>query len=281
MTKARMRELRAKYPKNYEYQAALQAEIDAEIRIPAGIPWPRPEAKKEIPPYVRPAGSGISNEDYYARLYADVFKLGYGTGGMTSGGNPADMIPYFEGHKPRFDATLDMFHEFCDAEEMKLIYDLGTGAPFISYYFNLTQGAEVRFGHLQNSGGVINERVRFIQINLARDPPKLTPGDLTICTECLEHLPVNLYRVRKYLCDTVKPGRFLILSFPLNGKNAWGYDRDGLGNPDHDLGHVREFTQETAIAFCKGTGFKILKAIDTYVQEYGGVIKNVLMRRPA
>jgi len=269
MTKDRMRELRAKYPRNAEYQVALDAENAADTHAPIGVPWPRPPAH----------GKGINKEAYYERLYADVFKLGFPAGGMISGGSPEGVIPYFEGHRPRFDATIDMFNEFCDQERIELVYDLGTGSPFVSYYFHVTQDAAVRFGHIQNSGGDVNEKVRFMQINLARDPPELPPGDLTICTECLEHLPCNLYRVRKYLCDTVKPGRFLLLSFPLNGHNARGYDRDGLGNPEHDHGHIREFTQKTAAEFCEGTGFAILKAIDTYTQEYGGVIKNVLMRK--
>jgi hypothetical protein len=215
---------------------------------------------------------------YFQRLYSDVFSLNP----ADSGGIPSACVPYFEGHKPRFEAQVDMWNEFLDGERISRVLDLGTGVPFASYYFNATQGARVIFGMLDAALYRVNELVEAIKINLCTDRPDLGPADLVICTECLEHLPCNLYKVREYLKSLVAPGKFLLLSFPLMGAHACDYWMDGLGDPNvASSPHIREFTEATAREFYYGTGWDLVKEAITYTQAYGGNIMNVLLRRPA
>jgi hypothetical protein len=220
----------------------------------------------------------MNAQEYFARLYSDVFAKS----NATPDGTSEPPTQYFEGHKPRFEATVAMWNEFLDDDKIGLVYDMGTGVPFVSYYFHATQGAEVVFGMPGASSYGVSDKVRAMHINLSIDPPALPAGDLVICTECLEHLATNLYKVRAYLMGLVKPGKYMMLSFPLGGANAQGYWRDGLGDPTLPCTpHIREFTTETAREFYYGTGWDVLKEVTTFTQAYGKDIMNVLLRRPA
>lgn len=209
----------------------------------------------------------MTNEEYLIRLNAEVL---------------SETVPgvaeYFNGHLPRFVATLDAFRKHLSSG-IELVYDMGTGDPFTSYWFNLTQGARVMFGMPQPHRGPVNEMVTPLAINLCIDRPPLEMADLVICTECLEHLPCNLYKVRAYLMSIVKPGGHLLLSFPLGGANAKGYWRDDLGdklkisNP-----HIREFTQETAREFAYGTGWDMVDEFSVYTSAYGGQMMHAILK---
>lgn len=186
---------------------------------------------------------------------------------------------HYEGHAPRFEAQIDLFQKHLDGEEIRLVYDMGTPVPYSSYYFFLTKGAEIVSGMLGGACNV-NEKVWGMDLNLC-NPPDLTPADLVICTETLEHLPCNLFLVRRWLMSLVSPGKFMLLSFPLGGENATGYDRDHLGDYEKVHGHLREFTEETAQAFYLEMGWDVLDVVKTRQPAYQGEILNVLLRRPA
>jgi hypothetical protein len=215
-------------------------------------------------------------DEYFDRLYKDIFNVN----NYTPDGTSEPAMQYFEGHRPRFELQIGYWNECLDKEEIKLVYDMGTGVPFVSYYFNITQGAEVVFG-MPGGSYRVNDKVAAVNINLSINPPALPAGDLVICTECLEHLSTNLYKVRAYLMSLVKPGKFMLLSFPLGGANAKEYWRDGLGDPNAvATPHIREFTAETAREFYYGTGWDLLKEETVFTRAYGGNIMNVLLKRP-
>jgi len=193
--------------------------------------------------------------------------------------NGQDMS-YFDGHLPRFNAQLDMFDEFLKGESICLVYDLGTDIPYTTMYFNLNNNASLVLGCVDTPDDRdIAPNVHRKYVNLNR-PPVLAQADLVVCTECLEHLPANLYMVRQALCEYVKRGKFLLLSFPLKGFNAKDYGLD-LPQINHDGSHqhIREFTEQTARDFYLGTGFKLVCEKITWTDAYGGNIMNVLLKK--
>ena len=188
-------------------------------------------------------------------------------------------VQYLDGHAPRFHAQLDMFAEFLDKESIKTVYDIGTFAPFVSYYFTLTQQALVTLGCMDvKRDEWIAGGVKRIRLNLNHPFPVMPKADLLICTECLEHVATNLYRVRQALCESVANGKYLLLSFPLNGKNAQGYDQE-LPQSENVEPHLREFTEQTAREFYIGTGFTLVSEKITYTERYAGSIMNVLLKK--
>lgn len=220
----------------------------------------------------------MTKEEYGGYLVRDILSKGV----KIVGGLPNDAQAYFAGHRPRFDAQVEMWNQFLDNEKIELVYDFGTSVPFTSYYFNVTQGAEVVYGMMESSGTRFNEKVWPIVINLCKEHGDLRKADLVICTECLEHLSCNLYKVREFLKSCVKPGKFMLLSFPCGGKNAREYWRDEPDKYDvcSDL-HVREFTVDSAREFYYGTGWDVLKEVPTTQAAYAPTIMNVLLQRPA
>lgn len=218
----------------------------------------------------------MTEEEYFARLRKDFLAKPM----MFSMGGLQNIAQYFDSHYPRFALHLKMWKEFLDKESIRRVYDFGTPVPFTAYYFHLTQGAEVIYGMLEECNNRLNEDVYPITINLCTDRPALGSADLVICTECLEHLSCNLYKVREYLKSLVAKSKFLFLSFPCGGQNPVGYYKD---QPDlfvKSNSHIREFTREGAKEFAYGTGWDVIAERESSQPAYGAPILNVLMRRP-
>lgn len=189
---------------------------------------------------------------------------------------------YFDGHFPRFLKQFEMFEKFLKDEKIETVLDAGTGTPFTSYYFNVRDGAEVCFG-MPGSRADISKDVRFMPINLNYFPI-LPQFDVVICTECIEHLPCNVYNVRDYLFEHVRPGGYLLLSFPLGGMNAQDYEKEWPEKYDQvSNGHIREFTEQTADEFVKPLLARadLLERHIVFTRAYGGEIMQVLLRRRA
>lgn len=214
----------------------------------------------------------MTQTEYRDKLYQDVFSL---TPNIP-GGYPANVLPYFEGHWPRFVAQLDMFEEHIK-ERIESVLDVGTGVPFSSYWFALRKNALVKYGCPLAGLPSVSDRVRYIQIDLCAPPP-IEKYDVVIATEVIEHLPCNTYRVRQWLTESAQ--KYLLLSFPLGGMNAGWYEHDDMGDKTriHDE-HIREYTEETARAWYIGTGFDLVSEAITFTSAYGGNIMNVLLRR--
>lgn len=190
-------------------------------------------------------------------------------------------LSYFNGHLPRFHAQLDMFDQCLATENIRFVRDLGTDIPYVSFYFHLKNNADIYLGCIDTPDRInLCDGVLRTKINLNEPPPLKPQADLVICTECLEHLPANLFMVRQALCEYVAPGKFLLLSFPLNGMNAKDYGLD-LPHIDHNGSHqhIREFTEQTAREFYLGTGFDLIAERITWTDAYGGNIMNVLLKK--
>ncbi len=220
----------------------------------------------------------MSPDHYVECLEEDVFS----NPGLTDHeGAPADSRPYFYGHRPRFDAQIEMFRKHLDGQIIRRVYDLGTGLPFASYYFYVTQGAEVLYGMPPEGEHEINEQVRYVSLNLCNRRPQWKPAELVICTECLEHLPCPIPPVLDYLKGLVKPRGHLLLSFP--------FGTLCLGDLDHDFGdhdeisnkHLREFTKAKADEALALIGWPIVDEALTFTKAYDGNIWNVLLRNRA
>jgi hypothetical protein len=79
--------------------------------------------------------------------------------------------------------------------------------------------------------------------------------------------------------DCVLPDGYLLLSFPLNGQNAKDYGETLPQDKQIPHGHLREFTEDTAREFYKGTGFSLVSEKITWTDAYGGKIMNVLLKK--
>lgn len=193
---------------------------------------------------------------------------------------PQAMAPYWQGHKPRFDLQVKWFIETMAGEKIERVLDVGTGFPFATAYWAL-HGANVIYGcpaEMPDSCAIPN--TQYVRMNLCRPLPVIEQFDLVVCTECLEHLPCNLYKARNRLMDAVRRGGFLLLSFPLGGANACNYHHDNPAAYDTISDpHIREFTDGGANDFALQTGFDMICNENIFSPAYGGVIKNVLLRR--
>lgn len=217
----------------------------------------------------------MTHEEYRKKLYEDVFNKIV----RIPGGNPDVVVPYFEGHWPRFAVQLDMFQAHLADKKIGLVYDFGTGCPFTSYWFNLVHNARIRYG-FPGEGESVTHDVAFLRVDLIRPPALEEKADVIIATEVIEHLPCNTYRVRQWLCEQVASGGHLLLSFPLNGLRPRDYHLDNLGdyNSIHHE-HIREYTEQTAREWYIGTGFDLVEEKTVYTVAYGGHIMNVLLRK--
>jgi hypothetical protein len=184
---------------------------------------------------------------------------------------------YFEGHLPRFEAQLNMFREHLDDKSINHVIDFGTGTPFTSYYFYLTQRASVVYGHTERVEETINNLVYQENMNLCHPPEDVMKGDLVICTEVIEHLPCPLLPVIDYLKSM--SNKYLLLSFPIGTILKGDFNHD-FGNYDTShIHHLREFTPELSDEFLSIVGWDIIADETIFTQAYGGDIRNVLLRR--
>lgn len=184
-------------------------------------------------------------------------------------------INYFNGHRPRFEAQVEMFKGL-DSEKIKKVYDIGSWLPFASYYFSLTQNADVKCFCLKEEGLPEVKEPTYKEMNLCT-PDKMDKADLVICTECIEHLPCPLRPVIDYLKSIT--GKYLLLSFPIGGIIKGDFDKD-FGNWDiASSPHYREFNPDLIKEFLAIVDYDIVDDKKVYTQAYGGDIHNFLLRK--
>jgi len=183
---------------------------------------------------------------------------------------------YFKGHRERFEYQYNLFSSIFNGQVLNIVYDIGTFFPFSSLYFS-EHGATVYYG-CERLPDVCNiHNTQPLRIDLV-NPPVLPKADLVICTECLEHLTCNLYPVRDYLANLVKPGGYLFLSFPTGDISLGKYDETLPYEGDK---HYREFPVEQAREFYKAIGFNLIaeQAVKTPLYQSGEGILHVLLQR--
>jgi len=195
---------------------------------------------------------------------------------------PPEMMPYWEGHRPRFDLQLRWFIRHLWNLDEPYVLDVGTGFPFATSYFAMRRGGWVIYGCPVADMPAPVPRTQYQSMNLAKPwaAPYVHRFDLVVCTECLEHLSCNLYTARNRLMDRVNEGGYLLLSFPLGGARASDYDAEWPDRFDTiSHAHVREFTRETMKAFVTSIGWRTVAEEVVRTRAYGGEIGHVLLRR--
>ncbi len=184
---------------------------------------------------------------------------------------------YFQGHLPRFEVQLNMFREHLDDKAISRVVDIGTGTPFTSYYFYLTQRAKVFYGDPEKEEENINNIVTGGNLNLCYSHEVLIKADLVICTECIEHLPCPLLPVIDYLKSM--SNKYLLLSFPFGDIIQGDFNKDFGDYETVRWRHLREFTPALSDEFLSIVGWDIIADEAIFTQAYGGVIRNVLLRK--
>ena len=193
------------------------------------------------------------------------------------GHNPHEsMHSYFLGHLARFDWQWDVIEKYVPS--VASVYDLGTKFPFISYWLYLRDHANVIYGAPDRTWTGKVQGAMYAPINLCSQQYP-TPAALVICTEVLEHLPCNIREAWKRVLGMTE--KYLLVSFPLHGFNAKDYEKDDLGDHNHEFsGHIREFTYATSDEFLKeAADFTILAQACMPTAAYRAPIRNVLMER--
>ena len=195
---------------------------------------------------------------------------------------PKEMEKYFTGHLPRFLDQKKFIDSWVHLGQSSKVLDCGTWFPFVSWYMQYKFSANVQFTCLDmpELGVVINQCLGF-KSNLCFEEFGEETFDFIFLTECLEHLPCNLYTVRDRIIKALRPGGWLLVSYPLGvkGRNiqTCGYDKDLKLSFDNSYGHLREFTCETAEEFI--TTFPIIEHKNVWTDAYGGNILQVLYRK--
>jgi hypothetical protein len=195
------------------------------------------------------------------------------------GTSQQDQSNYFNGHIERFHLSFDMLKNITPDK----VCDVGTLLPYVSFYFALS-GSELNcLCPMKNEKAVMSKfNLFFRDFNICFDTvPK---ADLILCTECLEHLPVNIFEMVDKLCSAVNPEGYLFLSFPCGGVNAKDYDKT-LGDPLQVYSkHIREFNANTSqmfVDYIKGKGFELIETRGTLTSLYRAEIKHHLFKRGA
>lgn len=175
-----------------------------------------------------------------------------------SRGKTDDSLSYFRNHFDRFELMIKICNEY--VPNLKSICEVGSFYPYISYYFKLNNKTEkinlydIILNELKNPCEPYDvDGIQLINFNLCKQSLIETNKkyDLVICSEVIEHLPIDLSKFKKELKGIVNDGGYLMITYPLGGKNANGYNEvvEGIDIERMQHDHIREFTMETSSAF--------------------------------
>jgi len=159
----------------------------------------------------------------------------------------------FPGDWIRYKQAIEMLEKI----DLKLnsnsnVLDLGSPLPFITYYTYLKYNNNVCCWDININTEYNIEKVSGKNFNVCRDNLDLQIWDFISFTEVLEHLPCNMYLIREKVISSLKDGKYLLISYPLGGKNAdtKNYGKDLMDkNWDTTHNHLREFTSDLAMTF--------------------------------
>jgi SAM-dependent methyltransferase len=203
-------------------------------------------------------------------------------------GDTKETEKYFTGHLPRFLEQKKFIDSFVHLAPDSKVLDCGTWFPFVSWYMRYKFGADVSFTclDLPDTGKFRTifeiDQCHGFRSNLCFDDYGTETFDFIFLTECLEHLPCNLYPVRDGIIRALRPGGWLMVSYPLGvkGRNiqTCDYDKDLKLSFDKSYGHLREFTRETAEEFI--TTLPKIEHKEVWTDAYGGNILQMLYAKP-
>jgi SAM-dependent methyltransferase len=188
---------------------------------------------------------------------------------------------YFEGHFPRFCEGVNLAYKNIQLDTHALILEYGSPVPYFSLPFVIEYNCKAICKDIQTREfGEIHENTFTEHGNICIDELVPSSWDFIIMTEVWEHLPCSLLEVKANILNALKPGGYLLCSFPLKGVNSdpeqWSKILATDYESNHD--HLREFTHETITQFI--TELEILGSAVTYTRAYGGNIKTVLYMKP-
>lgn len=198
---------------------------------------------------------------------------------------PVDSLTYFTAHWPRFEAMLKLC---IDANvvinNQSQICELGSWYPYTSYYWKSriplckVDLFDIITRELEQVSDYDVDGVRLRGFNLCTDPLPDKEYDLVIVSEVLEHLPCDIHTLCKNISGIVKPGGYLLVTYPLGGNNAQGYGNAVEGYDQNHLveEHIREYTHETTKLFFND--LKLGASVDVQYPAYG-LIKVCLYQR--
>lgn len=173
-----------------------------------------------------------------------------------------DSLTYFNNHYDRFEAMIDLCVKN-GVQYLKIasVAELGSFYPYVSYYFKC-RNPEVTIDlydiilreHCAPGTVPYNvDGVRLIDFNFCIDEFSDVKYDLIFLSEVMEHLPINLFSFAKKVIGILKPGGFLLVTYPLHGKNArdYGTNLKGYDYTKLQEDHIREFTSDKVNLFFK------------------------------
>ena len=144
---------------------------------------------------------------------------------------------YVYEHWNRFDAGIKILSKV--VKDGCSIHEVGSPYPFFSYYFYLNNKCKVLCSDFYDRGWKIDDNLESRRINLCR-VEYLPAADIVICSEVLEHLSCNLFKLRDILlsscryCLMTLPNGNVGVDIPLNKCS-----RDDEFDKVHS--HLREF----------------------------------------
>jgi hypothetical protein len=184
---------------------------------------------------------------------------------------------YFDDHLSRFIDGILFIEKYVPQVEDIEVLETGSPFPFYTLWFSNILKWKVKCIDISNAGNVvINQNIMSCYGNLCTDDLGYSKYDLMTVCEVWEHLPCNLFRVKEKIIRALKPNGYLLCSYPCGGQNASlaKYNTDWERNVDKSHGHLREFTEETSLAFMYG--LKVVDKIMSYPQSYPGGCYTIL-----
>lgn len=188
-----------------------------------------------------------------------------------------DSLSYFRNHFDRFEKMIEVIEKNC--LDISSISEVGSFYPYVSYYFNREYGIkpidlyDIILNELGNPCEPYDvDGVKLINYNVCLQKLSATNKkyDLVICSEIMEHLPINMFEFEKDLLSIINPNKYLLATFPLGGRNAQGYELNlnrNLNRLQED--HVREYTADTTNLFF--TDLKLIESVVIKAKAYGRI----------
>lgn len=199
----------------------------------------------------------FDQEKYLARcreLFPRFLGIQKGYGDLYSCGPncPRTEESYLVGHLPRFLDGIRAIEDNVTMERGLIGIEAGSGFPWYTLHFSDALDWTIDCMDIATAVPTpITTKVISRYGNLCTDDIGHSKYDIATCCEVWEHLPCNLNIVKSKLITSLKPGAFLLCSYPCGGVNAsmdnYSKDWDTQFNKHH--GHLREFTEDLAKQF--------------------------------
>jgi SAM-dependent methyltransferase len=155
---------------------------------------------------------------------------------------------YFEGHFPIFRDGLNLAYTKSQLNANALILEYGSPIPYFSLPFVMEYNCKALCKDIQTRRLIrIKEKIKLDHGNICLDELEPSSFDFIIMTEVWEHLPCSLLETKTKILNALKPGGYLLASFPIKGANSdpnlWDKIIAKDFESEHD--HLREFTPKT------------------------------------